>query len=291
MKKILVLGRIGQVGWELRRTLATLGEVTAIDREELDLTNADAIQRTVREIHPNIIVNAAAYTAVDKAENDLETAMALNGRAPGILAEEAKRLKAILVHYSTDYVYNGMSKNPYVETDSTQPLNAYGKTKLAGDNAIEAIGGSYLILRTSWVYGTRGQNFLLTMLRLAKEREQLKIVADQIGAPTWSRMIAQATAQILAQCVIAPDHNKWGTYHLTSGGQTSWCHFAEAIFREAQRQPAFRSPQVIAIPSSEYPLPAKRPQNSVLSNEKVLKTFGVKMPAWDAALALCMGEL
>lgn len=292
MKKILVLGRIGQVGWELQRTLATLGHVMAIDREEVDMSDADALIRAVREFSPHVIVNAAAYTAVDKAESETELAMALNGRAPGILAEEAKRLKAILVHYSTDYVYNGQLEVPYLENHPTQPLNIYGHTKLAGDLAIEAVGGSSLILRTSWVYGTRGKNFLLTMLKLAKERDQLKIVSDQIGAPTWSRLIAQSTAHILAQCLAVPqDDSKWGVYHLTSGGQTSWCGFAEAIFERAKRQPGFKCPQVTPISASEYPVPAQRPQNSVLCNDKMYREFGVKMPTWDRALDLCMDEL
>lgn len=291
MKKILVYGRIGQVGWELRRTLATLGHVIALDREEVDMKDADALVRSVRELKPDIIVNAAAYTAVDKAETEFDLAMALNGKAPGILAEEAKRSKAFFVHYSTDYVYDGQSKTPYMESHPTMPLNAYGRTKLAGDDAITAVGGSHLIFRTSWVYGVRGQNFMLTMLRLAKEKEQLKIVADQIGAPTWSRMIALSTAQVLAQCITRPDPNLWGTYHLSSAGETSWCGFAEAIFKNAESIPGFRSPKVTAIPSSEYPLPAKRPQNSLLSNEKLWKAFGVKIPEWDVALKLCMDDL
>jgi dTDP-4-dehydrorhamnose reductase len=291
MKKILVYGRIGQVGWELRRTLATLGQVIALDREDVDMTNSDALIKSVREHSPDIIVNAAAYTAVDKAETDYDLAMALNGKAPGVLAEEAKRLKAILVHYSTDYVYDGQSKLAYSETHVTRPLNAYGKTKLAGDEAIQAVGGSHLIFRTSWVYGARGHNFMLTMLRLAKEKEQLKIVADQIGAPTWSRMIAQSTSQVLSQCVTQPDESKWGIYHLSSGGETSWCGFAEKIFKNAECRPGFRSPKVLPIPSSEYPLPAQRPQNSLLCNNKFWKAFGLKMPDWDVALELCMAEM
>jgi dTDP-4-dehydrorhamnose reductase len=199
MTKILITGKNGQVGWELQRVLAPLGEVIAIDRKEMDLANPDAIRARIREIKPDIIVNAAAYTAVDKAESEPDLALAVNGIAPGILAEEAKRLGALLVHYSTDYVFDGTKSSPYAEEDSPNPLNVYGKTKLAGERAIAASGADYLILRTSWVYSARGKNFMLTILRLARERDELRIVDDQVGAPTSSIAIAQATARILAQ--------------------------------------------------------------------------------------------
>lgn len=286
MKKILITGKYGQVGWELQRTMALQGNVTAIDMDTLDFSDSDAIVKVIRNLRPDILINAAAYTAVDKAENEPEIAMAVNGIAPAIMAEEIKRLKGVFVHYSTDYVFNGESSHPFCEEHLPAPLNIYGKSKLAGDQAIQAIGGSYIILRTSWVYGTRGKNFLLTMLKLAKERSQLKIVNDQIGAPTWSRFIAQATANILNH----PQDN-WGLYNLTASGQTSWQHFAEAIFKIASRFPDFKHPEVLGISSYEYPTPAQRPRYSMLSNEKLLKTFSLKMPAWDEALELCMQEL
>jgi dTDP-4-dehydrorhamnose reductase len=191
MTRILLTGKNGQVGWELQRTLATLGEVVTLDRQDLDLADPDSIRRVVREHKPNLIVNAAAYTAVDKAEEESDLAMVINGTAPGILAEEAKRLSAAIIHYSTDYVFDGSKNTPYTEEDAPNPLNVYGRTKLAGERAIQAVGAPYLILRTSWVYGMRGKNFLLTILRLARERNEIKVVNDQIGAPTWSRIIAQ----------------------------------------------------------------------------------------------------
>jgi len=201
--KVLVLGRGGQVGWELRHRLACIGEVIGIDFPGVDFSSADSIRETVRAIAPSVMVNAAAYTAVDKAESETDLAMAINGTAPGVLAEEAKRLGCALVHYSTDYVFDGTKHEPYLETDAPNPLNVYGRSKLAGDEAIQAVGGDFVILRTSWVYGARGNNFLLTMLRLAKEKSELRIVDDQIGSPTTSECIAQATADILAQ-VLAP---------------------------------------------------------------------------------------
>lgn len=288
MKTILLLGKNGQVGWELERSLAHLGKVIALDRQSVDFENNDSLIRQIRDVRPSIIVNAAAYTAVDKAETEEALAMQVNGTAPGIIAEEAKRLKAILVHYSTDYVFNGDSSKPYQETDAVDPLNVYGKSKLAGEQMIQAVGGSHLILRTSWVYGTRGKNFLLTMLKLAKERDQLKIVMDQIGAPTWSKMIAEGTAQILAKCVTAPRNDLWGIYHMTAAGQTSWFQFAESIFRLGNQRSIVPIPQVIGIPASEYPLPAKRPAYSVLSNAKLHSAFGISLFPWDKALELCM---
>jgi dTDP-4-dehydrorhamnose reductase len=291
--KILVTGKNGQVGWELQRTLAPLGEVVAVDRSILDLTSPDSIRAVIREVKPNLIVNPAAYTAVDKAESEPDIAQAVNGVAPGVMAEEAKRLGAALIHYSTDYVFDGCKVGPYVEDDPTCPLNVYGKTKLAGEDAIRAVGLPHLILRTSWVYGVRGKNFLLTILRLAKEREELKIVGDQIGAPTWSRLIAETTAQIVAQrmrnlCELS------GTYNFTATGNTSWHGFASAIV-EASRadrpQSSVLSPRLIAIPTSEYPLPAPRPKNSVLANDKLLRDFGLAMPDWHLGLEMAIAEL
>lgn len=292
MKRILLTGKNGQVGWELQRTLAPLGQVIALDAAELDLADADAIRRKVREIRPHIIVNPAAYTAVDKAESEPELAMAINGVAPGVFAEEAKKLGAFLIHYSTDYVFDGAKKGAYVEDDAPNPLSEYGKSKLAGEQAIRAADCNHLILRTSWVYGARGKNFLLTMLRLAKERSELRIVDDQIGAPTWCRSLAEITAQILAQ-LHAPGATQEdmgrvsGTYHLTSADSVSWYGFAAEIIRQAGIQPV---PKLVPIPSQEYPTPAVRPMNSVLSNDKLLRTFGLQAGSWQGNLRLCMQE-
>src|ERR1035441_9760920 len=259
--RILVFGRSGQVGWELRHKLACLGQVTAVDYPEIDFTRPDSIRQAVRAAAPAVIVNAAAYTAVDKAESEPELAAAINSTAPGILAEEAKRLGSILVHYSTDYVFDGAKQGPYVETDAPNPLNVYGRTKLAGDQAIQAVGGDYLIFRTSWVYGARGSNFLLTMLRLAQERAELQIVDDQIGAPTSSECIAQATASILAQ-LLAPTgrglDGRSSIYNLTTTGETSWFGFAKALLNEASGTFGFTAPHLIPIKTSEFPPPATR---------------------------------
>jgi dTDP-4-dehydrorhamnose reductase len=287
--KILIFGRAGQVGWELRHRLACLGQVVSAGTPEVDFSKPDSIRAAVRAAEPAVIVNAAAYTAVDKAEAMPEAAWAVNAVGPGVIAEEAKRLDSLLVHYSTDYVYDGSKPGPWAETDAPNPLNVYGKTKLAGDEAIEAVGGDYLILRTSWVYGARGSNFLLTMLRLAKERTELRIVDDQTGSPTTSECIAQATAQIIAQ-VLAPageglaGHS--GVYHLTNSGATTWFGFAKAFLSKQ-----LVCPKLIPISTSEYPLPARRPVNSVLSCEKLAGTFGVRMPAWEKSLELVLETL
>ncbi len=293
--RILLTGKNGQVGWELQRTLAPLGEVVALDRQQLDLVKPDQIRERVREIKPSLIVNAAAYTAVDKAEEEPELAMAINGIAPGILAEEAKRLNAAIVHYSTDYVFDGTKTTPYTEEDLPNPLNVYGRTKLEGERAIQAAGVPYMILRTSWVYGMRGKNFLLTVLRLAQEREELRIVDDQIGAPTWSRMIAEATAQILAQVYLpvishsSPLTEKKGIYHLSAGGQTSWYGFARAIVARIS-ETSTQSVKLIPIPTSKYPAPARRPAYSLLSKAKLNGAFGLAMLDWDRALELVLEE-
>ncbi len=293
MNKILLTGKNGQVGWELQRTLAPLGRVIALDVDELDLANPDAIRQTVRSIKPNLIINPAAYTAVDKAESEIELAMAVNGIAPGIFAEEAKKLNALLVHYSTDYIFDGRKDSPYIETDEPNPLSVYGKTKLAGEQAIRATGVNHLIFRTSWVYGARGKNFLLTMLRLAKERSELRVVNDQIGAPTWSRSLAEITALVLAQ-LCSPGADKQaiervaGTYHATSSGSVSWCGFAAEILRLAEVQPM---PRLMPISTSEYPAPAARPMNSVLLNDKLMRIFGLSAGDWNNNLRLCMQEV
>jgi len=290
--KILLIGVTGQVGWELLRCLQPLGEVVTAGRQghpqvPLDLTDLDAIRQVVRSVQPTMILNAAAYTAVDLAEQETARAQTINGTAPGILAEEAQRCQSILIHYSTDYVFDGQQQRPYTEQDPVNPRNVYGASKLAGEQAIQAVGGRYFILRTAWVYGLRGKNFLLTMQRLANERQELKIVADQWGAPTWSRLIAQATVQILAQLGSPLSHievaNLAGIYHLTCGGQTSWYEFARAIVA-SQNTP----PRVVPILTSQYPTPAQRPAYSVLSNAKLAATFGITLPSWERALELCV---
>jgi len=293
-RKILVFGRMGQLGWELRHKLACLGQVIAVEYPEVDFSKPDAIRNAVRTAAPAVIVNAAAYTAVDKAETEAELAGAINGAAPGVLAEEARRQGSILVHYSTDYVFDGAKQGPYVETDAPHPLNVYGKTKLAGDEAIQAVGGETLILRTSWVYGARGNNFLLTMLRLAKERPELRIVDDQTGAPTSSECVAQATAGILAQ-LLAPQggglQGRSGIYNLTSAGETTWFGFAKALLTQSAEAPGKTAPILIPIKTSEFPRPAKRPANSRLSCQRVEETFGVRMPHWEEALSLVLETL
>jgi dTDP-4-dehydrorhamnose reductase len=269
--------------------------VIALDRHGLDLANPDSIRRAVREHKPNLIVNTAAYTAVDKAEEEPDLAMAINGTAPGILTEEAKRLGAAVVHYSTDYVFDGNKDTPYTEQDTPNPLNVYGKTKLVGEQAIQAVGAPHLIFRTSWVYGARGKNFLLTILRLARERDDLRIVDDQVGAPTWSRMIAEVTAQILVQFYgrLTPHPSLFadigGIYHMTAGGQTSWFGFAAAILNYVPGSVA-PVPHLTPIITEEYPTPAKRPRNSVMSNVKLNHQFDVKMPRWEIGLRLCTEE-
>ncbi len=283
--RILLIGRIGQVGWELRRTLAPMAQVVCVDFPDIDLTSGDSIREWVRGARPNVVINAAAYTAVDKAESELDKAMQINGVAPGILAEEARKASALLVHYSTDYVFDGTKTTPYVETDAPNPLGAYGCSKLAGDEAVRAVGGAHLIFRLCWVYGARGQNFMLTVMRLAREREKLRVVADQVGCPTWSRMIAETTALALRQAVAAADWDAFtGAYHLASSGITSWQGFAQAI---VNRMPAEgrKCSVVEAISTPEYPTPAKRPAYSVLACDKLQRVFGLHLPHWEESLS------
>jgi dTDP-4-dehydrorhamnose reductase len=269
------------------RTLASLGEVVALDSRTMNLADADAVRRTLREIAPAVIVNPAAHTAVDKAESEVELAHAVNAVAPGILAEEAARLDALLVHYSTDYVFNGSGDRPWCEDDACDPLNVYGASKLAGERAIAASGCRHLIFRTSWVYGARGSNFLLTMRRLMRERPELKIVADQIGAPTWCRDLAEATALVLSQ-ISACGFDQWGVYHMSNGGETSWHGFAEAIQALDEFDETCAPSRLLPIPSSDYPTPAQRPLNSRLNNDRLEQVFGLRLQDWRAALALCM---
>jgi dTDP-4-dehydrorhamnose reductase len=293
-KRILVFGRIGQVGWELRHKLACQGQVVVVDYPEIDFLKPESIRQAVRAAEPAVIVNAAAYTAVDKAEADAERASAINGQAPGVLAEEATRLGILLVHYSTDYVFDGSKLEPYVETDLPNPRNVYGMTKLEGDLAVQSAGCDYLILRTSWVYGARGSNFLLTMLRLAGERPELRIVDDQIGSPTTSECIAQATASILAQ-LLSPSggglQGRSGIYNLSSSGETSWYGFARTLFEKSAATSGTPIPNLVPISTSDYPQAAKRPANSRLSGQRLEETFGVCLPYWEDALDLVLETL
>lgn len=290
--KILLTGRNGQLGWELQRMLSKSGEVVALDMEDMDLADPESIRRTVQSVRPDIIINPAAHTAVDKAESEPDLAMAVNGIAPGVLAEEARKLDAMLVHYSTDYVFDGSKDSPYTEDDNPNPQSVYGRTKLAGEDAVRASGCKHLILRTSWVYGVHGGNFIKTILRLAKERDELRIVADQFGAPTWARDLASATMNAL----IAWDMSGWdaelgGTFHLTAGGRTNWHQYAEEIVRLARMyDQTLAAKQLVIKPiaTHEYPVPAKRPANSVLSNERIRETYGIVMPQWQESLAECV---
>lgn len=300
--RILVTGSTGQVGWELLRTLVPLGETIGVSTHTtplaMDLANPDSIRTVLREVKPALIVNAAAYTAVDKAESEPDYAMAVNATGPGILAEEAKRLGAPLIHYSTDYVFDGRKPGPYSEDDIPNPVNVYGKTKLAGERAIQAVGGHYMIFRTSWVYGARGKNFLLTMLRLSNERSELRVVDDQVGAPTWSRFIAQATAAAVARetgagpgSIMLRLSAENGCYHLAAAGATSWYGFARKIFDLTARWPDARSPRLVPIPTRDYPLPAQRPVNSRLDGSKLTQVLRLRCPSWERLLCLCMDEL
>ena len=287
-------GKNGQVGWELQRALASLGQVIALDVEDMDLSNADSIRNKVREIAPHIIVNPAAHTAVDKAESELDLAMAINGIAPGVFAEEAKKLDALLIHYSTDYVFNGEKSSPYTEVDVPNPQSVYGRTKLAGEEAIRSVGGKHLILRTSWVYGVHGANFVKTILRLAKERNELRIVADQFGAPTWARLLATSTAQMIAKCDGDTAKELSGIYHLTPSGRTNWHEFAQEIVRLARLYDAELAKKDLVIhpiATVEYPLPAKRPANSSLDTSKVAATFGLALPSWQTDMSECVALL
>ena len=284
--RILLTGVNGQVGWELQRTLAPLGEVVAADRSVLDLADTASIRRSVAAIAPDLIVNPAAYTAVDKAESESELAQAINAVAPGELAA----CGIPLVHFSTDYVFDGRKAGAYTEDDMPNPLGVYGASKLAGEQAVLHSGAPHLILRTSWVYGLRGRNFLLTMQRLARERDTLAVVDDQFGAPTWSRLIAEATALVIARWLDRPDQTATsGIYHLSCGGHTSWHGFTTAILAQLAGTDT-KLARLTAIPTSGYPTPAARPANSQLDCDKLAARFGVRLPDWETALALCLEQ-
>jgi dTDP-4-dehydrorhamnose reductase len=303
MTRILLTGKTGQVGYELHRSLQGLGEVIALDRRQMDLSDLMQVREVIRQIKPGLIVNPAAYTAVDKAESEQTLALRINAEAPGVMAEEARKLGAAMIHYSTDYVFDGSKASAYTEDDPTCPINVYGSTKLAGEQAIQDAGIPFLIFRTSWVYGMRGKNFLLTVLRLARERDELRIVADQHGTPTWCRTIADTTSHIVAHLLSAsaPEHgsssepgiasgisqetwrNRSGIYHLTAKGQTTWHGFTKAIVEHAS---VARKPIVTPIATRDYPLPARRPANSALSCNRLTDTF-CGLPDWRDALSLC----
>ncbi len=280
-------GNAGQLGRELETIFAGTGSITGVDRESVDLADAAQTRELVRGIAPDVILNAAAYTAVDRAESERDLAYAINEGAPRVLAEEAHRRNALLVHYSTDYIFDGSKYLPWVETDAPNPLNVYGASKLAGERAVERAGGKYLIFRTSWVYGPHGNNFLLTMLRLARERERLSIVDDQIGGPTTSMELARATHAIVTGILAGRfgAAEGWaGLYHMTCGGSVSWFGFAQAIFARAAELLGAKAPALTPITTMEYPTPAVRPRNSVLSNAKLHDCFGVGLVSWETAL-------
>lgn len=284
--KILVCGRNGQVAQTLQQTLGDLGELHVLGRDQLDLAHPERIADRVRAIAPDLIINAAAHTAVDQAESEPELAFAINAQAPGVFAEEAARLGIPLIHYSTDYVFDGSKQGRYTEDDATNPLGVYGQSKLAGEQAIAAVGGQHLILRTSWVYSTHGRNFLLTMQRLLQEKPELRVVADQIGAPTWAGTIANSTRQLIQRWQ-AGQAGAWGVYHLTAEGETSWFGFAQAIGEQlkAQGKPCAN---LVPIPSSEYPTPARRPLNSRLDCSRLQREWQVSQPDWHQALIDCL---
>lgn len=298
--KILLLGKNGQVGWELQRALAPLGEVIALDRQGAeglcgDLSNLDALAATVRQLAPDVIVNAAAYTAVDKAESDQALAAMINAEAPAVLAREAAALGAWLIHYSTDYVFDGSGNQRWEETAATGPLSVYGRTKLEGERGILASGAQAVVLRTSWVYAARGHNFAKTMLRLAAEREALSVVADQFGAPTGADLIADVTANILRQIFNGQDNSHLaGIYHLAASGETSWHGFAQFVLAHAQRNGValkVTADKVAPISTEAYPVPAPRPRNSRLALGKLENTFNFKMPLWEQGVQRMLDEI
>lgn len=286
--RILITGQHGQVSRELQRHLQGLGELIVLGRDQLNLANPDQIRQQVRAHRPDLIINAAAHTAVDQAQSEPEVAFAINATAPGVLAEEAKALGIPLIHYSTDYVFDGSKPAPYTEADTPNPLGVYGQSKLAGEQAIAAVGGEHLILRTSWVYSSHGKNFLLTMQRLLQEKPQMRIVADQIGAPTWAGSIASSTRTLIERWQ-AGEPGEWGVYHLTAGGETSWFGFAQAI-GEHLRQQGKACADLEPIPSSAYPTPAKRPLNSRLDCTRLQQQWHVSQPHWQDALRECLAQ-
>ncbi len=278
---ILVTGASGQLGRELAAALAAHGSVVACDRAALDLADASRIVRVVRELAPRLIVNAGAYTAVDRAEGEREAAFAVNAQAPGVLAEEARRSGAVLIHYSTDYVFDGTATLPYAEAAAPNPLNVYGESKLDGERAVAAAGAHALTFRTSWVYSLHGRNFLTTIRRLAAERDELRIVSDQVGVPNWSRALAAATSTLVGRG-LAYLAERAGLYHLSAQGATTWYEFAQAIVGDTAR------PRVVPITTAEYPTPARRPAYAVLDTRRFADAFGLTMPHWREQLNICL---
>ncbi|MFZ5511968.1 MAG: dTDP-4-dehydrorhamnose reductase [Pseudomonadota bacterium] len=292
---ILVIGRNGQLGWELRRALLPLGRIVAPPRAQLDLAAPESLRALLRELKPDVVVNPAAYTAVDQAEREPERAFAVNAEAPRVLAQETAASGALLIHYSTDYVFDGAKPAPYDEDDAPAPLNVYGRSKLAGEEAIREAAGDHLIFRTSWVYAMRGRNFLRTVLGLAREKDELRIVADQVGAPTWARLVAEATALALHRALEERARGEFesGLFHLTAQGETSWHGFAQALLEELRRLApggGIRCASVVPIKTTEYPLPAPRPLNSRLDTSRVSARFGLALPHWHECLKLCLEE-
>ncbi len=283
---ILLFGKTGQVGSGLADHLQGLGRVVALDRGDVDLSDLIQLERVVINHRPDVIVNAAAYTAVDQAESDPATAELVNAKAPEVMARSAKKVGALLVHYSTDYVFSGSAEQPYTEANAVDPINVYGRTKLQGERAIAEQTDDYLIFRTSWVYSHRGRNFFNTMLRLAKERDELKVVSDQHGTPTYANLIAAATALILSRVGTDRPGDYSGIYHMTCTGMTSWYAFAKAIIERAGNTAV----RIIPIPSNEYPTPAKRPKYSTLDTSKLERCFGIQLPAWRVGLDQCLTD-
>jgi dTDP-4-dehydrorhamnose reductase len=287
---ILVTGKTGQVGSHLARVLESVGRVHAVGRETMDLADPDTIRRTVRALHPQVIVNAAGYTAVDRAEADASTVHRVNAAAPGVLAEEAKRIGALLVHYSSVYVFDGTKADAYDETDPPNPINEYGRSKLAGERAITAVGGDFLILRASWVYDARGRNFLLTMLKLARERNVLEVVDDQVGSPTWARAIAETTTDILRD--VGRARERAGVYNLAAEGGVSRYAFTERALEGARGVGSGAArPRLARIRTPDFPLPAARPLNSVLDSRKLQSTFRLSPGTWEQQLGACLAAL
>jgi dTDP-4-dehydrorhamnose reductase len=284
--RILVCGHNGQVAQALASQLAGLGEIHLLGRDQLNLARPEALREPLRRLAPNLVINAAAYTAVDQAETEADAAYAINADAPRVLAEEALRLGAPLIHYSTDYVFDGCKATPYTEADKPNPLSVYGRSKLAGEQAIAAVDGEHLILRTSWVYSLHGRNFLLTMQRLLQEKPQLRVVDDQIGAPTWAATIATSTRALIERWQ-AGQSGAWGTYHLTAQGETSWFGFAQAIAEQLQAR-GLPCAELLPIPTRDYPTPARRPFNSRLNCTRLAREWDIHLPQWQQALIDCL---